>query len=100
MLGLERAQELVLRMAPLGPEARQALLLERARARLLPGLVRHRHLALALAFNLPGNALIGGGGGIALAAGMSGLYPWLHYLLTVALAVAPVPLFLWLAPMS
>jgi hypothetical protein len=47
---------------------------------------------LALAFNLPGNTLLGGGGGIALAAGMSGLYRPVAYLATVVLAVAPVPL--------
>lgn len=98
-LGLERAQDLVLRLAPLDADARQALLLARAPARLLPLLLRHRYLALALALNLPGNALLGGGGGIALIAGMSGLYPWPRYLATVALAVAPVPLLLWLHPM-
>jgi hypothetical protein len=100
ILGLDRARDLVLGMAPLGPAARQALLLERAPSRLLPVLLRHRYLTLAAAFNLPGNSLIGGGGGIALVAGMSGLYGTAPYVATVALAVAPVPLLLWLAPMA
>lgn len=43
------------------------------------------------------NILIGGGGGIALMAGMSRLFPLPVYLLTVICAVAPVPLFMVLA---
>lgn len=90
-LGLNRARQLVLQIAPLDTSQRVALLVERAPQRLIPLLLRHRYIALALAFNLPGNSLIGGGGGIALAAGMSRLFPVLPYLLTVGLAVAPVP---------
>jgi len=56
--------------------------------------LRHRYLALAVLFNLPGNMLIGGGGGIALIAGMSGLYRSTNYFITVTLAVAPVPLII------
>ncbi len=93
-LGLRRARELVLRAAPLDPGERVALLIERAPRRIVPFLLRHRYLTLGLAFNLPGNTLVGGGGGIALAAGMSGLYPLLPFLLTVALAVAPVPVLI------
>ena len=63
---------------------------------MVPVLLRHRYLALGVAFNLPGNTLLGGGGGIALAAGMSGLYPLLAYVAVVAIAVAPVPLLVLL----
>lgn len=90
-LGLERARDLVLRIAPLSVEARLAMLIEHAPRRVVPILLRHRYVALWVALNLPGNTLIGGGGGIALAAGMSGIYPLGAYLATVALAVAPVP---------
>ena len=54
-----------------------------------------RFVLLAALFNLPGNAVLGGGGGIALIAGLSRLYPPLPTALTVALAVAPVPLAVW-----
>lgn len=91
-LHAQRAQALVARLGPLGPEARLRLLLESAPARLIPLLLRHRYLAVAIAFNLPGNALIGGGGGIGLAAGMSGLFRFPRYALMVCLAIAPVPL--------
>lgn len=91
-LGLNRARDLVLTMAPLDARGRLEFLIARAPTRAVPFLLRHRYLAIAVLFNLPGNTLVGGGGGIALAAGMSGLFALLPYALTVALAVAPVPL--------
>ena len=90
-LGLRRAQALVLRMAPLAPSQRVDLLASQAPRRLVPVLLRHRYLALALVLNIPGNSLLGGGGGIALAAGMSGLYTAPAYLATLCVAVAPLP---------
>lgn len=96
--GLDKARNLVLEMAALDATARLELLLARAPARIAPGLIRRRYLALAIALNLPGNSLAGGGGGIALSAGMSGLYPMPAYLVTVAVAVAPVPLLFALSP--
>jgi hypothetical protein len=50
-----------------------------------------------VALNVPGNAVIGGGGGIALLAGMSGLVTFPRFLATVSLAALPVPLFVVLA---
>ncbi|MDX1555641.1 MAG: hypothetical protein R3212_06415 [Xanthomonadales bacterium] len=93
---LERARNLVLECAPLKIDERLALMTERAPRRIVPFLLRHRYLTLALAFNLPGNTLIGGGGGIALAAGMSGIYSFGAFIAIVMLAVAPVPLLLGL----
>lgn len=87
-----KARDLVLQMGALKPNERLELLLAHAPPRIVARLLRHRYLALAAAFNLPGNTLVGGGGGIALAAGLSGLYPLPLFLLTTALAVAPVPL--------
>lgn len=94
LVGLVRAQELVNEIAPMTSAERLAYLTENAPPGILPFLLRHRFIALAAAINLPGNALIGGGGGIALFAGMSGLFPFPMYLLTIALAVAPVPLII------
>ncbi len=96
VLGLRRARDLSLDLAPLDTGARLRLLTARAPRRIVPFLLRHRYLALALAFNLPGNTLLGGGGGIALAAGLTGLYSPGGYALTVVLAVLPVPLMIFL----
>ncbi|MDU8942972.1 hypothetical protein [Ovoidimarina sediminis] len=54
-------------------------------------LLRHRCCAVALLLNLPGNAVLGGGGGIAFAAGLSRTITVPQFALTVAIAVAPVP---------
>ncbi len=94
LLGLHKARDLVLQMAPLEAHDRLALLTDRAPTRVIPFLLRHRYIALAVLINLPGNTLVGGGGGIALAAGMSGLYSILAYTVTVALAVAPIPVLI------
>jgi len=51
------------------------------------------YLLTALLINLPGNSVLGGGG-IALLSGYSRTQGWRAFLLTVALATAPVPLLL------
>ena len=91
-LKLRRAEALALALAPLTREERLAHLASAAPARLVPWLLRHRHLALLALLNLPGNAALGGGGGIALAAGLSGLFGPLGFLAAVALGTLPVPL--------
>ncbi len=95
-LGLTRAEALVHRLEPLDGKARLALLTAQAPRRFVPHLLRYRYPALVVAVNLPGNSLIGGGGGIALAAGLSGLFRAPLFLITVGLAVAPVPLTIYL----
>ncbi|WP_189469258.1 hypothetical protein [Litchfieldella qijiaojingensis] len=89
--GFKKARNLVLKMATLDTNERLMLLLEHAPRRFVPGLLRHRYLTLMVALNIPGNTLMGGGGGIALSAGMSGLYTLPAYLATVSIAVAPIP---------
>lgn len=92
-LGLRRAHALLNGLAPLNGEQRLAWLMEHAPRRLVPLVLHHRYLALVVLFNLPGNSIIGGGGGIALTAGLSGVFPISAFLAVTALAVAPVPLF-------
>jgi hypothetical protein len=91
-LHLHKARDLVLQLEPLDSEEKLNFLLRTAPSRVVPFLLRHRYLMIALALNLPGNALIGGGGGIGLITGMSRLYPFPKYLLLVSLAITPLPL--------
>lgn len=91
--GLTRAHQMVLQAERLDRSQWLALLSRSAPRRIVPFLLRHRYLALVLVLNLPGNALLGGGGGIALLAGLSRLFGWPGYLAAVLLAVAPVPAF-------
>ncbi|MEE4348574.1 MAG: hypothetical protein V2I53_17390 [Paracoccaceae bacterium] len=91
-LRMQRAADLVARAAPLSSEDRVAMLLDGQSARALQLAVRYRYIALAVAVNTPGNSVIGGGGGIMLMAGLSGIFSPLATVATIALAVSPVPL--------
>lgn len=91
-VGLGRTSRLLAEIEPLGKKERIAFLVGKAPKRILPFLLRHRYLALAAALNIPGNYLVGGGGGIALFAGVSRLFSIPGFFITIFLAVAPVPL--------
>ena len=96
-LRMRKAADLVLRAAPLPRDARLQMLLQGAPPRIVALALRHRYVALALAVNTPGNAVIGGGGGIMMLAGLSGLFAPLPTALAVMIAVSPVPLAVMLA---
>ncbi len=90
-LKFQRMTELLKTIEPLDQQERLAFLADKAPNRYLPFLLRHRYLALAVALNVPGNFLIGGGGGIAMFAGISRLFSVPGFLATIAVAVAPIP---------
>lgn len=96
-LHMVRAATLVDRLAPLGPAQRVRELqrsLPRKHARFA---LRYRYVGLAMLINMPGSGLIGGGGGICLMAGMSGVFTPRITLPTISLAILPFPLFMWFA---
>lgn len=93
-LRMRSASKLVARVAPLPRDERLAVLLDGAPPRTLALALRHRYVALAVSVNIPGNSVIGGGGGIMLLAGLSGLFAPVPTLLAVAVAVSPVPLMI------
>jgi len=92
---LFKASALVTQLEPLDQQQRLKLLYEKAPRKLAPFLLRHRYLAIVAILNLPGNALIGGGGGIGVIAGMSKIFPFYVFILLAAVAVAPVPLLFY-----
>lgn len=91
LLRFKRLRVLLMQLEPLGSQQRLDFLLHHASTRFVPFLTRHRFLAIAVALNMPGNAIIGGGGGISFAAGFSRLFSLPQYALTVSVAVLPVP---------
>lgn len=70
--------------------------LGRAGGRIGAYLLRHRYVLFAVLINLPGNSVLGGGGGIALVSGFARLYRWPWFVLTTALASLPIPLLVFL----
>lgn len=90
-LKLRRAAQLMADYAAMTQEARQHMLLNRLPRFLAVPAVRYRYLTLALLINLPGNAFLGGGGGLMLASGLSRLFQPGKTILTLALCVLPVP---------
>lgn len=95
-LRLSRAAALVAAIAPLSRQERLERMQELLPSRLPAGLVRYRYVVLGLLVNLPGNSVLGGGGGILLLAGFSRLFGLTATLLTMLIAVLPVPLAIWL----
>ncbi len=95
-LHLTGACRLLKRFEDLPPKGRVVFLQSQLPTRFGPYVLRFRYLGLAILINIPGNSVIGGGGGIALLAGVSGLFRVPATVLTIALATAPVPLAIWL----
>lgn len=95
-LHLHKASALLRELEPLNSQQRIAFLNEKAPSKITPFIMKHRLLSIAVLLNLPGNALLGGGGGIGLLVGMSKLVAFRHFVLLVAVAVAPVPLCFYL----
>lgn len=59
-------------------------------------LVKYRYLTIAILVNLPGNYIVGGGGGISIACGTSRRIAWKGFFVTIVLAVSPVPILVYL----
>ena len=91
VLRLRRAADLVVQASPLSTEDRLAMLLAGQSKRTMSMALRYRYVAMALAVNMPGNSLIGGGGGIMIIAGLSGIFTPLATFLTIIIAGSPVP---------
>jgi len=61
-------------------------------ARLLRYAGKNPYLVTALLLNLPGNFIIGGGGGIAMLSGLNRRISLKYFLLTIAVSTLPLPL--------
>lgn len=95
-LRLSRACRLLEAVGPLSRDERLAALHARAPVWLRPLATRFRYGLIAILVNLPGNAVLGGGGGILFTVGLSRLFRPVQTVVTILLAVAPVPLAVWL----
>ena len=89
---LTRAARHVEQTVSLDPTQRRARIERALPESLRPWLLKAPVLLMLVLFNLPGNTLAGGGGGIAMVLGASRLISWPAYAIGVAVAVLPVPI--------
>lgn len=94
-LRMRRMCRLLDEIKPLDREARLDLFSQKLPGRVSALAIRGRYLVLAALLNTPGNVVLGGGGGICLAAGVSRIFAPGPTCLVIALAVLPVPLGVW-----
>jgi hypothetical protein len=95
-LRLMKACRLLEAVEPLSRVERLEALRSRAPTWLRPVATRYRYVLLAILVNVPGNAVLGGGGGLLFTAGLSRLFLPAQAVVTILVAVAPVPLAVWL----
>lgn len=95
-LRLTGAADLITRFEAVPPPERAAFVHSFLPARYCGWIVKYRYVNLAVLINVPGNSVIGGGGGIALISGLSGVFRFPLSVLTIFIATAPVPLAIWL----
>jgi hypothetical protein len=97
---LRRAADLLDRINALPEDQRISVLRDRLPKRIGKWAIDFRYLAIVVLINLPGNGLVGGGGGICLTAGLSRIYSTGWMFLTLALAVLPFPVFVWFSDIT
>ena len=95
-LHLTGAADMIARFEAVPPVERAAFVHSFLPARYCGWIVKYRYVNLAVLINVPGNSVIGGGGGIALISGLSGVFRFPPTVLTIVIATAPVPLAIWL----
>lgn len=95
-VGFVRAAKLLRQRQILDPLERQRLSARQLPAGWMAWLALRPVLVIAVLLNMPGNSLVGGGGGIALVTGVSRMIGYRQFGLCVLVAVAPVPLVVWL----
>ncbi len=91
-LRLKRAADFIVELSGIPSQDRPDFMSGKISGRFGKGLMRNRYVVLAILLNMPGNSALGGGGGLAFLAGISGCYRFWPYLISVLVAVAPVPL--------
>jgi hypothetical protein len=91
-LHFHRASDLLCCAGECGEKEQIDRFIKHAPKRLVPFLLRHRYCVFAVAINTPGNMIIGGAGGIAMMSGFSRIYGFGQFILTVLIAVSPLPI--------
>jgi len=89
---MKRACDLLDTIQPLSRDERISFLNSKIPNPLRPFLIEGRYAIIGVLLNVPGNALIGGGGGIMLIAGLSRVFSTYWMFVTLLFAVSPIPI--------
>lgn len=95
-LRLRRAADMLAHYGVMSLEERQQALYARLPVWLGTLTLRYRYATLAVLVNTPGNSLLGGGGGLLMAAGLSRLFEPAKTIPTLFIAILPLPIGFWL----
>ena len=96
-LHFQKASELICSGSECDEKGQIDRFIEHAPKRFIPFLLNHRYCVFAVVINTPGNMIIGGAGGIALMSGMSRMFGTGKFLVTVLVAVSPLPIIVILS---
>lgn len=95
--GLEKAPDFLIKLQGMSPQEKLDHMMQGVSKKWSIALMRYRYLGIIALLNIPGNAVIGGGGGIAFMAGVTGLFSAKWFALSAILGVMPYPLFFFVA---
>ena len=95
--GLEKASNFLLKLQNMNQQEKLDHMMQGVSKKWSIALMRYRYLGIIALLNIPGNAVIGGGGGIAFMAGVTGLFSAKWFALSAILGVLPYPLFFFVA---
>lgn len=95
--GLVRAPAFLRKLRTMTSNQTLDYLLSDAPRKLGPIMLKYRYLGIVALLNIPGNAVIGGGGGIAFMAGVSGVFGTTGFIIATIIGVLPYPLFFFIA---
>ncbi len=95
--GLEKAPNFLIQLQGMSPQEKLDHMMQGVSKSFARSLMTYRYLGIMALLNIPGNAVIGGGGGIAFMAGVTGLFSTKGFAISAILGVLPYPLFFFVA---
>jgi hypothetical protein len=95
--GLEKAPDFLIKLQGMNPQEKLDHMMQGVSKSFARSLMKYRYFGIMALLNIPGNAVIGGGGGIAFMAGVTGLFSAKWFAVSAILGVLPYPLFFFVA---
>lgn len=96
-LGLEKAPKFLLKLQDMSGQEKLDHMMQGVSKKFAVTLLKYRYLGVIALLNIPGNAVIGGGGGIAFMSGVTGVFSAKGFAISAIIGVMPYPLFFFVA---